>query len=220
MKKILIGITTAETVWHEVMESIYNLRIPNDIKVDLKVVHAYEVSNGRNELVDRMLAGGYDYIFFVDSDVVLPNSALEDLIAINEPLAAGIYIRKELASIGNRDPYTTLYYHGDYNKDDVRGFGPFFLPLHEIPKGQIIPIDCCGMGCTLIKKEVFEKLKKPYFFFAHEGDPNEKVEGGAVYCIGEDMYFCREMVRHNIPMFGVGSVRCGHIGKFIFEPPK
>ena len=54
-KRILIGITTAETVAHETMQSIYGLIIPENTETALSVVHAYNVADGRNKLVNIML---------------------------------------------------------------------------------------------------------------------------------------------------------------------
>ena len=51
-KKVLIGITTAETVAHETMQSIYGLHIPEGVETSLSIVHAYNVADGRNNLVD------------------------------------------------------------------------------------------------------------------------------------------------------------------------
>ena len=70
-KRILIGITTAETVSHETMESIYNLVIPENVETVLRIIHAYNVADGRNDLVNIMFQENCDYIFFVDNDVIL-----------------------------------------------------------------------------------------------------------------------------------------------------
>ena len=51
--RILIGITTAETVSHETMQSIYNLVIPENVETVLRVVHAYNVADGRNNFIFR-----------------------------------------------------------------------------------------------------------------------------------------------------------------------
>ena len=64
-KRILIGITTAETVSHETMESIYNLVIPENVETVLRIIHAYNVADGRNDLVNIMFQENCDYIFFL-----------------------------------------------------------------------------------------------------------------------------------------------------------
>lgn len=211
-KRILIGITTAETVSHETMQSIYNLERPENTTTDLRVVHAYNVADGRNKLAEIMVAENYDYIFFVDNDVILPPNALADLYSMQWYFSVGTYPRKEISSITDKDPFTTLYVHDERNKDV---YCPVFMRRSALQAGKIIPVDCCGLGCALIMRELFFKIEKPWFFFAHEGD--SKTDERREYCIGEDMYFCRKVIRAGVQIWAHGSVLCGHLGKFIYK---
>lgn len=210
-KKILIGITTAETVAHETMQSIYGLHIPEGVETSLSIVHAYNVADGRNNLVDIMLKGGYDYIFFVDNDVILPSNALVDLYNMDWYFTTGTYARKEHRTLTDKDQFTTLYNHDERNKEV---YCPTFMCLSSLPPNKLTQVDCCGFGCTLIRKDLFEKIEKPYFFFAHEETPKPGVR--AEYCIGEDMYFCRKVVKSGLQIWAHGNVLCGHLGKFVY----
>lgn len=213
MIKILLGITTAETVCHETMEALFNMKRPENVQVDLKIVHAYHVSVGRNELATYALTQGYDYLFFVDSDVVIPNYALERLLKANVLVINGTYPRKEIATITDSNPYTTLYRHDRRNLNKIN-FGPFFMLSAELPKEGIVPVDAAGLGCTLIKTDVFRILGGNDWF--HFGDEKQQIDKGP-YCLGEDLYFYRECLRHDIQPYAEGSVRCGHVGKMIFR---
>ena len=208
----MIAITTAETVAHEVMESIYNLDVPDDVETTLRIIHAYNVADGRNSLADMMMNEGFDYIFFVDNDVILPKNALVDLYNMNWYFSVGTYPRKEEQTLTSPDPFTTLYYHSDKNKEV---YCPFFLPKSQLKRGYITQVDCCGLGCALIRRDLFEKIEKPWFFFAHEGEPIATNTGE--YCIGEDMWFCRKVIRANMQIWAHGSVLCGHLGKYVYH---
>lgn len=211
-KRVLIAISTAETVAFEVMQSIYELEIPEDVETTLKIIHAYNIADGRNNLVNYMLANGYDYILFVDNDVILPKNALIDLYNMQWYIATGTYPRKEIKTITNDVQYTTLYNHNERN---LEVYCPTFMPVKCLEKGKITPVDCCGLGCTLIRRDLFSKIEQPYFFFAHEGNPSSN--NTDEYCIGEDMYFCRKVLRSGIQIWAHGSVLCGHLGKFIYK---
>lgn len=222
MDRILIAITTAETVCHEVMEAIYNLIIPENVKVDIKIIHSYDVSNGRKDLVNHSIQNNYDYIFFVDSDVILPIDSLHLLYeSINKGckkyIMNGTYPRKEISTITSEDPFTTLYRHDPSNMAKYN-YNPFFLPVSELPEFGVIPVDCAGLGCTLIKMELFTKIlhNVEWFKFA---DEHSIIDVGP-YCLGEDMWFYRECIKRDIQPYAHGGVRCGHIGKFIYELPK
>ena len=211
-KRILIGITTAETVAHETMQSIYDLIVPEDYQTTLKIIHAYNVADGRNNLVKIMQEGGYDYIFFVDNDVILPKNALVDLLSIGQQFCVGTYPRKEIGTLTKPNPWTTLYNHNERNRTI---YCPTFLAFDKLPKDQVINVDCCGFGCTLIRKDLFDEIEQPWFFFAHE----ECKEQWGEYCIGEDMWFCRKVIKAGKDIYAHGNVLCGHIGKFIYRFP-
>ena len=213
MIKVLIGITTAETVHHETMESLFNMKRPEGVQVDLKIVHAYHVSKGRNELAMHAINNGYNYLFFVDSDVVIPPYTLERLLAANTLVVNGTYPRKEKDTITNANPYTTLYRHDRRNLNKIN-FSPFFMAQSELPANGVVPVDAAGLGCTLIKVDVFYILGgRDWFHFAEE---QSEIHYGP-YCLGEDLYFYRECLRHNIQPYAEGSVRCGHVGKMIYQ---
>ena len=154
--RILIGITTAETVSHETMESIYNLVIPENVETVLRIIHAYNVADGRNDLVNIMFQENCDYIFFVDNDVILPKNALVDLYNMDWYFTTGTYARKEPRTLSDKDPFTTLYNHDERNKEV---YCPTFMYLSSLPPNKLTQVDCCGFGCTLIRKDLFEKTK-------------------------------------------------------------
>lgn len=212
MEKVLIAITTAETVHYETMESIYNLDIPEGVKTELKIVHAYNVADGRNNLTDYFLSSDCTHILFVDSDIILPKNALCDLLNMQWYICTGIAYKKNIDTIVNPDPYAILYYHEESNKTC---FCPHFAKRSLFKQGIITPVDCCGLYCTLIKKELFDMIKKPYFFFAHEEIKSQDKD--EPYCIGEDMWFCRKVIQEaGIQIWAHGSVNCKHIGKYYF----
>lgn len=217
MVRILLAITTAETVPHEVMESIYKLQKPSNVQVDLHIIHSYSVSKGRNDLVYYARSLQYDYIFFIDSDVILPEYALIKLYEAQKIVINGTYPRKELDSITKQNPWTTLYRHDPTLMQRIN-FGPFWLANDELPRDEVIPVDAAGLGCTLIKMELFTEIMadvQDWFVFAQEHNKFDK----GPYCLGEDLFFYRECLRHNVQPYAHGGVRCGHLGKFIYRLP-
>ena len=212
--KILIGITTADTVCHETMESLFNMKRPEDTEIILRIHHAYNVAEGRNQLVKIAFAEHCDYLFFVDSDVILPDFALEKLLNANVQVINGTYPRKEMDTITNPNPFTTLYRHDKKGLNAIN-FGPFFMSQVELPKEGIVPVDAAGLGCTLIHMSTFLKLggNDDWFIFAKE---ESRLHNGP-YCLGEDLYFYRSCLQAGIQPYAEGSVRCGHVGKMIYK---
>lgn len=216
-QRILIGISTESTVCTETVEALYNMKVPDDVETTLKIIHSYNIADGRNELVDIMIDEGYDYIFFVDSDVVVPENALVDLYGMQWYFVTGTYPRKEADTITNSDPYTTLYWHSEKNKT---AYSPYFMPFSALQKGCIIQVDCCGFGCTLLRKDLFAELEPPFFFMAKEECSKGDDDSDLPYCLGEDMYFCRQVVQKGLQIWAHGSVQCGHVGRFVYNFPQ
>ncbi len=59
-------------------------------------------------------------------------------------------------------------------------------------KGEIL---WCGLGCTLVKREVFEKLDKPFFrsdkaLLLNDWPEIKWIDAGAQAYGGQDIYFC------------------------------
>lgn len=212
--KILIGITTAETVMYETMESLFNMDRPEGVELILRIHHSYNVAEGRNELVKIAFNESCDYVFFVDSDIIVPKDVLTKLLAAKVLVINGTYPRKEMDTITNVNPFTTLYRHDKKGMNAVN-FGPFFMTQAELPKEGVVPVDAAGLGCTLIHMSVFSRIggKDDWFVFAKE---QAELDLGP-YCLGEDLYFYRSCLRNGIQPYAEGSVRCGHIGKMIYE---
>lgn len=216
IKKILLAIPVADFVCNETVESLYNLVIPSNVKVDMKILHSYNLSEGRTNLVKHALNNDYDYIFFVDSDMVLPKHALYDLFYADKTIINGISCRKNIQTITSDNPWTTVYRH-DPSGMAKYNFGPFWVANNEIPIGAVVPVDCAGLACSLIKLDIFKNELKDVEWFKFANERSEIK--WAPYCIGEDMWFFRECLKKDIQPYAHGSVRCGHIGKFTYKLP-
>jgi len=133
-----------------------------------------------------------EWIFMLDSDVIPPPDAIERLLGCNHKIASGVYYRRNLPI----EP-------GLWNETKD---GTTFL--HDYPKTMRFEVDLCGAGCLLIHRDVFERLKKPYFEWTLDKLP--KPAGSS-----EDFNFLRK-ARKELgirPMIDP-NVQCQHIGLF------
>ena len=114
------------------------------------------------------------HLYFMDFDVVPPNGALQKLLSHNIPIVAGIYpmnVNGEKAwsfKDGNNEIY------GGW-----RRWG-------KMPDG-LMKATAIGGSTLLVKREVFEKLKRPWFKIVYKAIDEE----GHAYDEGEDEYFSR-----------------------------
>jgi hypothetical protein len=91
------------------------------------------------------LAEGYDALFTVESDVLIPPYALERLLAIDADIAYGVYAFRQGAAI--------------LNITHPRTYASFSFHMKEWKAlfGQVIECSGLGYGCTLIQRRVLEQ---------------------------------------------------------------
>ena len=170
--KILIAVPTFESIKPECFKSIYGLKRPEGCGLYFDYVAGYDCAKARNQIAKNAMAGEYDYVLMVDSDIQLPKDTLIRLLECESDIALGWYYRKR-----TKTDQTIIYTFGkDFNDDNcIKGK----TMIHEIPRP--IEVKGGGLGIALIKVNIFEKLQYPYFKFVTY--PNDSV-------LSEDLYFC------------------------------
>lgn len=151
----------------------------------------------RNTLVETALDAGMDYIFFIDSDMIPyqppePNLALYYLYSLEAPLASGIYRAKKRYG----------YFWAVWKKVVEKGKG--YQPLVDFSR-NIFKADIAGLGCTLIHREVFETVPKPWF------------KWNSMRSYSEDFYFFRKCKKYGYDLLVRGDVRFHHMGTFMIS---
>ena len=191
MKKILIAIPTFENILPDTFKSIYNLEIPEGYSCNFDFIKGYDCARARNEIAKKALKDNYDYILMVDSDMIIPNNTLIEMLKDPKELCLGIYPRKntsteqtECFKTGQKD-YIDVYHYKDIDK----------------MIGDYVEIKGGGLGCALIDTEVFSNIKFPYFKYVI-------YDSGAV--LSEDNYFCSQLANANYKIFMNTNVQCGH----------
>uniref|UniRef100_A0A6M3L5V0 Putative methyltransferase n=1 Tax=viral metagenome TaxID=1070528 RepID=A0A6M3L5V0_9ZZZZ len=101
------------------------------------------------------LKQGYDYLFFVDDDNPIPRDTLIKFLEDDKDVVCAP-IPKRLPDADGAHALCAFY--GHLHKD-LRIYEPIKSFREE---GYLHKIDACGMGCTLIKREVLEAVNKKY----------------------------------------------------------
>jgi GT2 family glycosyltransferase len=135
------------------------------------------VDNAREEMVNNALKQNATHIFFVDSDIILeppltPNDAIAMLLNLNQPIVSGLYRAKQAKNPGQTggDPAAKFgFNYAIWQRIEGSGFVPVLPPP---PPTNLFTVDVTGLGLTLIKREVFEKVGKPWFPWEN-GGPSE-----------------------------------------------
>ena len=203
--KILIAVPTFENIYPDTFKAIYDLDVSGH-DVDFEFVRGYDCATARNRIARIAIDRKTDFVLMVDNDVVLPKDALHNLLDDSKDVTLGIYAHRDNDNIyrgrtcvckiydalGNKHCNYPL--ESEYREEEIKA-------LRE--SGQYkVQIHGGGMGCALIKTDVFNKTQYPWYDWA-----NYK-SGGT---LSEDLYFCENCRMNGIPIYTDTRVVCGHM---------
>ena len=156
------------------------------------------VVNNRNKAVDEARKLGVEYLFFVDSDIVVHPWTLRRLLEIDKDIVGATYIQRE-------EPHMLLGKAADGRllAEVLQGM--------PVTTSEPMEVGALPAGCLLIKMSVFDSLQQPYFQTpAHVTDGEPWIEG-------EDVFFCRTAreAGHKVYLDIATSFAIGHIGQHV-----
>lgn len=192
-KKILVGIPTNKYIETDTFKSLWDLNVPEGYELDFQYFYGYRIDQIRNLIADW--SKHYDYLLSVDSDIIVPKDALIKMLGANKPIVSGLYIQ--------RIPHThTLEVYMDTES------GCTNIPYQFLENPQLVEIAACGMGCVLIKSEVFNNLEYPHFVYTPAINHLQTVS--------EDIYFCIKARKAGFSVWVDTSIKCDHVGATVF----
>ena len=149
------------------------------------------------------IANGYDYLFFVDADMVLDEDSLSRLMSHNKEFVTGL----------------TCYHHDPNNKTTIFKADP--SKISKVP-GQaklvgmthteiealngLTEIEACGLSCCIIKCNILIGID---FFISHKE-----------MAFLEDRLFCRDLKQKGIKIFFDKAVFPKHLNIYIPDRTK
>lgn len=161
-------------------------------------------SSAENRLVEGMLAmPDATHLFFTEIDMLLPETAILDLLALDVDIASGVYFLRE--GWGQPCLYKQVVKLAKRRADDrLYAHTPVTIFPQETPfkLGDARSSGVPGFGCVLFKRRVFERMKPPWF---------EVKEGS----YGSDMFFYANAHDHGFDVWIDPRVQCQQIDYYI-----
>lgn len=147
-----------------------------------------------NTLAENAVESDLDYVMFLENDMLLPCDTTTRLWEVIKRTdldgVSGLYFLR------GADGTQPCLYNRDENSENKFAFVPVLL----VPENEVFTIDCPGMGCILLKTDVFRKVPHPWFDLA-EGK------------YGQDIYFYSKCKDSGIKIGCDTSICCGHLGE-------
>ena len=207
MSKILVGINNLTTVSQLAYANHCQwwYRLGKELPQ-----HDFGLCNPRRMSIDRMrnFAGkcvvdlNFDYLLFIDDDVLLPMDTVKRLLDADKDIIAGVTLIRGY-------PYHPMIFNF---------LGPIIDEANKChyvdnyqekadPKTGLLECDAVGFSCCLIKAQVLRDLEPPYFITGQNHT--------------EDVYFCNKAKteRRGTTVWVDTFVKTAHIlGDDIIEP--
>ena len=194
-KRILLGIPTAKYIEVETFKSIYDLDIPEDVELTFQYFYGYNIDQVRNLIAQW--ASNFDYLFSVDSDIVLPKDCLTKMLNHDVDVVSGVYRQ--------RIEHTEVI---EIHRKNEHG-GVSHIPFSAIQPAGLHEIDSCGFGCVLVKSDVIRKIGYPQFKYHSALDHRNTVS--------EDIFFCKRAKEVGAKIYVDSSIVCDHKGTTMFK---
>lgn len=185
----------AEFAQHLAMASA-NL-VAHGIKINCAFNIGSVITIARRNLTDIFLKSGFDYIWWVDSDMKFPIDAPIRLLKRNVPIVGVNYRRRRFPNP---------------NFTGMTGEPGTFVEFKTTDQSPPMEkIDVLPHGCVLVKREVYERVPQPHYL--QEFVPHLNLE------IGEDIFFCNRVKQagYDIWCDQELSREVAHIGIFHFN---
>jgi len=138
----------------------------------------------------RVLRGGYDALLTIEHDIIAPPDALQQLWDTGAPVAYGIYLFR-----GSRNVVNAFRMVNGPNPD--MSLSQFPELLEKARRDVVIEASGLGNGCTLIRREVLEKID-----FRENDNDDSPIP---------DIPFSRDCMKEGFKQVAHFGVQCGHI---------
>jgi glycosyltransferase involved in cell wall biosynthesis len=148
MIKIMVGVPTAGYSRNDSFYDFYNM-LERPSGTPCMFVRGQSPARNRNIIIQQALSIDCSHILFIDDDVTFPPDLLFRLLAHGKDVVTGYYLMRNF-------PHKPIIF--DESLDDGRC-------VHHFPEPgetELIEVVNTGLGCALIKTEVFKALEPPW----------------------------------------------------------
>ena len=125
----------------------------------------------RESMVKNALDQGFEWIFFLDSDVIIPDGTFEKLFSHKQPLVNGMYKAKKHGGF-----FWAAWIRTKVEDKNITATGEAIRTRGIVGRSSHCS-RCYSERCMLVHRSVFEKISAtypglPWFFWSKERSPH------------------------------------------------
>lgn len=152
--------------------------------------------HARNVGCQKVLENNFEWLFFLDDDVIPPNDTILRLMSHKQPIVSGLYYRRNL-------PIVPVMLR------NVEG-GREWIQQYNIP--ELLEVDFVGAGCLLVHNSVLRSLP-PLSARCHWFEWRvDRMDLPDRERMSEDFTFCQHARNHGYKILVDTSIQCRHCG--------
>ncbi len=163
---------------------------PIQLHIESEKNRVLNVVRNRNMMRDMALKTDAEWFMWVDSDTVIPPSAIATFLKYKKPLMGGWYKKKD----------GSVWVAGSFIPNGLFQF------YKEQPADAELPVDLLGLGCAFMHRDVLEKI---------EFDPGITKDmtdtSGASFFYAECAMLCESAKKIGITPLLIKDVVCRHL---------
>jgi GT2 family glycosyltransferase len=189
---VLLAILTREIVTTKWAASFRNLALPGTSGITFRSGAPFDVA--RNSACEDALRLGFQWVMFLDDDVIAPPDTFARLVRHERDVVSGLYYRRH-------EPICPVAMALDDKGQ------PQWVTSWS-PPDSLLEVDFVGAGCLLIHRRVLERMARPWFEW--EIGKKDPVQGRTA--LSEDFSFCRRAKEVGFKIHLDTSIHCEHVG--------
>lgn len=199
MKKIMIVIPCRDKIDVLTVQSIFNLKgDQSKYRIEFRFGQGTLVYDTRNKLARNAVEEGFDYVLWIDSDMVFRPDLL---LRMAEVMDNGVDYLSALCFRRVAPFYPVVY------KDmGWKGSQPYTEVYGDYPEDALFEIVASGFGCVMTSVAMLKTLLERY------GVPFSPQIG-----FGEDLTFCANARQAGFRLYCHSGIQVGHIGMQIID---
>lgn len=192
--RTLIAIPCMDQVPALFAQSLVTMRMVGKCQVAFQIGSLIYTS--RDDLARYAMKEKFDYVLWLDSDMVFPDDFHERMLKTmtdnDLDILSGIYYKR-------KPPYSPVI----FDRMRLNGKTWDYSWVEDVPD-HLFEIEACGFGCVLLKTEVLLSVQMKHGYMFHP------MQNG-----GEDIAFCCRARDCGYKIMCDPTIVCGHVGNVV-----
>lgn len=195
--KVAILVPTRDTMYSQFSYSLSNLiKLSTLMGIDTHLFFDSStiLINQRESLIKQAFEVSADWVLWLDNDMMFPPTTLVRLLAHKQNIVGCNYMKRAY-------PFKSVAYTDTSDWEN-------WIPIKY--EDDLVDAEAMGMGCVLMKTDIFKKLNKPYFEYTYQ--PKSEDWGGEDFTLFKKLNKLGYEVKVDMNL----SNEIHHIGTFAY----